>query len=90
MQRAIVTSFVLVTACAVPDAPTSVERETDVREGEEFPAPVTLAEFSGAWFTGKRSVTIIERAEEGEGYRALGIDVDNGQLTYQIVGPRRR
>lgn len=88
MQRAIVTSFVLVTACAVPDAPTSVERETDVREGEEFPAPVTLAEFSGAWFTGKRSVTIIERAEEGEGYRALGIDVDNGQLTYQIVGPR--
>ena len=88
MQRAIVTSFVLVTGCAVPEAPTSIERETTTREGDEFPSPVTLAEFGDKWFTGSRSVTIVERAEEGEGYRALGIDVDTGLIRFQIVGPR--
>lgn len=88
MKRAIVTSFILVTGCAVPEAPTSIEREATTREGDEFPAPVTLGEFGGTWFTGRRSVTIVERAEEGEGYRALGIDVESGQITYQIVGPR--
>jgi hypothetical protein len=89
MHRIVASSFaVLVAGCAVPEVPTSIERETTTREGDEFPAPVTLAEFDGKWFTGKRSVTFVERAEEGEGYRALGIDVDTGQITYQIVGPR--
>jgi hypothetical protein len=82
---------VLVTACAAPaESFENVEREGDfeAREDDGFPTPTTLGEFDGNFFEPKLAVTIVERAPEGDGYRALGIDVESGRITYQILGPR--
>lgn len=89
MHRVALGFAVLVAACATPDEQVlAIERGESPALDEEFPTPTTLGEFNGKWFEAKRSVTIVERAPEGDGYRALGIDVDSGQVVFQVVGPR--
>lgn len=81
----------LVSGCTAPEPSVDpVEREGAFEREEGFPEPVALEEFGGKWFAAKRTVAILERAPEGDGFRVLGVDVDNATLLYQVVGSREQ
>jgi hypothetical protein len=88
MKLVAAVSLALISGCAAPE-PTidTVERE-EIRGEEGFPTPISLEEFGDKWFAAKRTVAILERAPEGDGFRVLGVDVDNATLLYQVVGSR--
>lgn len=55
---------------------------------EGFPDPVSLGDFSGTFFPSEIGVTLVEKDEEGDGYRALVIDLVEKRVVHQVVGPR--
>jgi hypothetical protein len=93
-------ALTLLAGCEAPSGPPSEvssvalaivdTRDEEPRYEGEFPRAVTLEEFREPWFPSKVAVAIVEGAEEGDGYRALGIDVESGRVVYQVVGPREQ